>query len=228
MMNITYGNAVAYMIVPHGKHPPFDIGVTFLKTLTTHVGRCPVFIKRFNIEIIIIISGNGHYVNITVGNADNVVSLLNHFLGLRIAIVPAIHQDVLALDGSCSVGMGEGSPNTGLLAVLLDQTDTMVGKIAELFHDLLVGIGILVGTDMHAFAHEHGIIALEIFAEKRIDKGIGFGVKKIKMVHAILLAADRRLVLRKGQRMRRHVDFGNNFYPQTVGKSWKARNSSLV
>ena len=121
-----------------------------------------------------------------------------------------MHNNILRLDGSIARSVSQCTPAYSLLTETLDITDITVGELAELLDNILLGIRVLIGTDMHALATEYGVLTLQILAEQTIDKLISFGVEQIEVVHTILLRADFGHIVCKGQRVCRHVDFGNN------------------
>ena len=62
--------------------------------------------------------------------------------------------------------MGECAPYASLLAEAFDVADVVVGEGAELLYGLLLGVRVLVGTDVYLLAYEYGVFALEVLSEE--------------------------------------------------------------
>ncbi len=88
----------------------------------------------------------------------------------------------------------------------------MVGKLAEFLYHVFLGVRIFVRADVHALAYEYGILSLEILLEQGVGKFIRLRFEEVKMVHAILLAADFRFVVGKGERVGGDVYLRYDFY----------------
>ena len=106
-MDVFDRDAVAGVVVPDGKHTALDAGVLLFKLHTADVGRRPAVVEPLAVEIVIIIAGGRHDIDISVGDANELIALLFHIFGLRKTIIPATHQDVLRLDGSVAVGVSQ-------------------------------------------------------------------------------------------------------------------------
>ena len=170
------------------------------------------------VEVVVVVAGGGHDIYGAVGDADQAVALLLHIHGVGVAVVPAAHHHVVGLDGRVALGVRQGAPEHGLLAKALYIFNIVVGEGAELLHHLFLGIAVLVGADVHALAAENGLLAFEVFAEQAIDEGIGLGLEEIQVVHAIFLRAYLGFILREGQRVGGHVNFGDNLDAAAVGQ----------
>ena len=121
-----------------------------------------------------------------------------------------MHHHVLRLHLGVALGMSKCAPNGSLLAKRLHIFNIMVGEIAEFLHHLLLGVGILIGSDVHYLTTEHGVLALQILLEEPIHKLVGLGIEEVEMIHAIFLGTDFRLVMGEGERMGRHIYLGND------------------
>ena len=106
--------------------------------------------------------------------------------------------------------MSKCAPNGSLLAKRLYIFNIMVGEIAEFLHYLLLGVGILIGSDVHYLTTEHGFFALQILLEESIHKLVGLGIEEVEMIHAIFPGTDFRLVMSEGERMGRHIYLGDD------------------
>ena len=127
MMDVTNGNTVAANVIPHGKHTAGDLRVAFFKALVGNLCRCPTFIEVFAVQVVVIVSCLGNYIDKTVGDTNHLVSLSLHVLGVCIAVVPHLHHNVIGLDGCLALGMCQRAPQHSLLAKALHMTDQMVG-----------------------------------------------------------------------------------------------------
>ncbi len=134
----------------------------------------PFIVKVSGVQIVVIITGKGNYVCVTVGNAHQLISLPHHLIRIGVTVVPCVHNHIVGLDGSVTVGVCKGSPYARLLPEALHISDITVCKGTELLHHGLVLIGIFVGADMHSTPHEHGTLSPKILCEKRVHKGVYF------------------------------------------------------
>ena len=121
-----------------------------------------------------------------------------------------MHHHVLRLHLGVALGVSKCAPNGSLLAKRLYIFNIMVGEVAEFLHHLLLGVGILIGTDVHYLTTEHGVLALQILLEEPIHKLVGLGIEEVEMIHAIFLGTDFRLVMGEGERMSRHIYLGDD------------------
>ena len=64
---------------------------------------------------------------------------------------------------------------------------------------------------MHFLAAEDGFFAFEVFFEEAVNKLVGLGIEEVQMVHSVFLRADFGLIVREGERMGWHIDFGDDF-----------------
>ena len=158
VVDIFGGDSVSYVIVPYGEHASQNGGVLFLKHFFADVGRRPLVVEHLRVEVIVVVAGRRYDVYHSVGDADELVALFSHFLGLGVAVVPRTHDDVFRFHGCLAVGMGQCAPYAGLLAEAFHVADVMVGEGAELFYDVFLLVGVLVGTDVHLGTTEHGSI----------------------------------------------------------------------
>ena len=166
-------DAVAHVVVPDGEHAAHEGRVAFVELDIADDGGRPLVVEHLQVQVVVVVAGGGHDVDEAVGDADELVALLGHFLGLCVAVIPAVHDNVLGLDGRLAFGVGECAPDHGLLAVALDFADVVVGEGAELFDNGGVGVRILVRADMHARTDEHGVVAAEVFVEHAVDEVVG-------------------------------------------------------
>ena len=190
VMDVLHGNAVACMVVPYGKHAAEDGGIALIEGLVSNDGRRPFVIEEFAVQIVVVVSGGRNDVDIAVGDGHELIALLLHLCRIGIAVVPTVHNHVLRLHGCLAIGMGQCTPNHGLLPETLDITDHTVGKIAELFHHFFFCIRVFVGPDMDALATEYGILAFEVLLQQPFDEGNGLGIAEVEMVHAVLLGTE--------------------------------------
>ena len=211
MMYILDGDAVTHMIVPNGKHATQNGRMLLIEHHLSYMGRRPLVVQIFVIQIVMIITRHRDNIDQTVGDADQFVTLLHHSFGFGIAIIPGTHDDILRLDRSITCCMGQRSPHTSLLAITLDQPDIAVGKGTELLDYIFLLVGIFVSADVHTRSPEDRFVTLQILLEKSIHECIRFGVEQIQMVHAVLAAAYFGLVMSECQRMGRSIYFGNDF-----------------
>ena len=114
--------------------------------------------------------------------------------------------------------MGERTPDHRLFAVFFDEGEVIIGVGAELLDHLFVAVGIFVGADVHTRTTEHRILTREIFGEKTVHKRVDFGIREVEMVHSILFRTKFGTILRKGENVRRRVDFGDDFDVQRLGE----------
>ena len=212
MVDILNGNAVAHVVVPYGKHAAQDSRIFLLEDSLSHMGRRPLLIEVLSVQVVVVITGSRHNVNQPVGDADELITLTHHLLGVGISVVPGTHDNVLRLDGRFAGSMSQSAPYAGLLAVTFHQTDVMVGEGTELLDYVFLLIGVLIGTDVDTRAAEYGFVALQIFLEEAVHELVSLGIEQVEMVHTILLATYLRLVMGESQRMGRRIDFGNNLY----------------
>ena len=110
-----------------------------------------------------------------------------------------------------------------MFAITRNEFEITVGKITVALGFLLI---VLICSDMYVRTDEHGLLPAQIFMKERIEKAIGFRTVKVKMIHAILPAAYLRLVMRKGQRMCRHVNFRNHIH--AIGHAQALQVSKLL
>ncbi|EJX10632.1 hypothetical protein EVA_00808 [gut metagenome] len=199
VVNILDRDTVAYVVVPYSKHTAFNGRILFLEGLVAdHCGR-PRVVKPFAVEVVVIVTGCGHDVNGTVGDADKLVTQLLHVLRIGVAVEPAVHEYIFSLYGCLTLGVRQGTPNNSLLAEAFYKTDVVVGKFAELLYHFLLGIGIFVGTDVYTLATEDRFLAAEVFAEEAVDKFVGLGIEEVEVVHTVLLATNLGFVLCEGE-----------------------------
>ena len=71
----------------------------------------------------------------------------------------------------------------------MHEAEIAVGKCTELLYNLLVLVGILVGTDMYIGTYEYGVITLEVFSEERVEEDLHIIFKEVEVVETILLRA---------------------------------------
>ena len=198
------------MVVPYGKHSAENGRVVLLELLVANLRRSPRIVKIPAIQVIVIIARCRNDVNQSVRNAHQFIAQALHLLRVSITIVPAMHHHVLRLHLGVALGMSKCAPNGCLLAKRLHIFNIMVGEITEFLHHLLLGVGILIGSDMHYLAPEHGVLALQILLEEPIHKLVGLGIEEVEMIHAIFLGTDFRLVMGEGERMGRHIYLGDD------------------
>ena len=210
VMDVLDGDTVAHMVVPHGKHTTQNGGVFLLEDSLAHVGGRPLLIEILGIQVVVVVTGGRHDVNQAVGDADELVALTHHLLGVGIAVVPGTHDDVLRLDGRLAGSMGQRTPYAGLLAVALHQTDVTVGKGTELLDYIFLLVGVFVGADVDTRTSEYGLVAFQIFLEEAVHELVSLGIEQVEMIHAILFTAYFGLIMAEGQRMGGRVDFGDN------------------
>ena len=121
-----------------------------------------------------------------------------------------MHHHVLRLHLGVALGMSKCAPNGSLLAKRLHIFNIMVGEVAEFLHHLLLGVGILIGSDVHYLTTEHGVLALQILLEEPIHKLVGLGIEEVEMIHAIFPGTDFRVVMGEGERMGWHIYLGDD------------------
>ena len=212
VMDILDCDAIACYVIPYGKHATLYGGVFLLKCMIAYDGRCPVLVEILTVEIIVIISSGRDYVGKSVGDADELVSLLLHLHGVGISVVPDIHEHILMLDRCIPIGMGQGSPQNGLFAKTFHITYVVVREGAELLHHLLLGVGIFICADVYTRSAEHRLFPVQILSPEIVHEGIHLGVEQVQMVHPIFLASQRGIILRKGQGMGRSVKLRDDLH----------------
>ena len=180
------------MVVPNGIHTTEDSRILFVEHFLADVCWSPIIVKRFAIQIVVIITGLGHDVSQSVRNGNELIALLYHITRFSITVVPGTHDNVFTLHGCFPFGMSQSTPYTSLLAEALHVTDVTVGKLAELFHYLRVFVGVFVGTDVYSLATEYRFFTFQIFFEQVVHKFVGLRIKEIKVIHAVFLRADFR------------------------------------
>ena len=94
VVDVFDGNAIAGVVVPNGKHTSLDGGVVFFKLLTADDGGSPRVVEVFGVEIVVVVTCGGHDIDISVGNADELIALLFHVGGVGKAVVPDVHEHV--------------------------------------------------------------------------------------------------------------------------------------
>ena len=191
-MNVLGRDTVTAMVVPYGIHTAKDGRIFLFEHFLAYMSRCPIIIKMFTIQIIIIVTCLRHDVSQSVRNGNQFIALLYHVARFCIAVVPSTHDDVFALHRSFALGMGQSTPYTGLFAEAFHIADIAVGKFAELFHYLRVLVGVFVGTDVYTLATEHRFFTFQIFLEEAIHKFVSLRVEEVKVVHAVFLRTDFR------------------------------------
>ena len=221
MMNIFHCDAVTHMVVPHCKHATLYGWVVFIEMLTPNHSRCPIIVQVLAIQIVVIISGSRHYIHQSVGYAHQFIALALHLARVGIAVIPAIHQHAIALHMGVALGMSERTPHNSLLTVAFNKADVVVGELTEFLHHFALGVGVFVGAYVHTLATEHRLLALKIFLVEVIHEGVSSRIEKVKMVHAILLAAQFRAILSECQRMSRSINLRNDFHTACLAKLLK-------
>ena len=129
-----------------------------------------------------------------------------------------MHHHVLRLNLSIAFGMSKCSPNSSLLAKRLYIFNIVVGEVAELLNHILLCVRIFVGTNVNHLTTEHWILTLKILFEQAINKLIGLRIEKVEVIHSIFLRTYFWLVMSKGKRVGRHVNFGNDIDAILLGK----------
>ena len=92
------------------------------------------------IQIVVVISCGGNDIEESIGNAHKLIALLLHIARIGIAIIPAVHNHVLRLNGGIALSVSQCTPAHSLFAEALNKADIVVGKLTELLDNLLLGI----------------------------------------------------------------------------------------
>ena len=211
-MNVLHADAIAIMVVPYGKHSALERRVLFVEGHGDGMGRSPVLVEPFRVEIVVVVACGRHDVDVAVGNGNELEALLFHFHGVGVVPRPEPHQHPFAAHGRGALGVGEASPEHGSLAIALHQGDVAVGEVAEFLHKLLCGIAVFVGSDVHVTGAEHGVLTGEILLEQSVDKLVGLRVHDVEMVHAVVFRGYLGHVLCESQRVGRHVNLGYHLH----------------
>ena len=217
-MHILVADAIAHDVVPHGKRATLYLFMAFGKLHAVDVGRCPFVVKLLRVEVIEVIAGLRHDVNLTIGDAYKVISQLHHLVGLRVIVRPREHQHILHLNGRCAFGVRLLTPHHRLAVVLFHQTDIMVGESAELLHHILVFVRVLVGSYMHVFAAKNGVFSFKILGKERVAESNGVRIEQVEMVGRIILAHQVGAKTCQSQAVCRHINLGKYFYAHAVGQ----------
>ena len=106
VVDVLDGDAVAHVVVPHGKHSAEERGVAFFKLHRTDGGRRPVVVEPLCVEIVVVVAGGGHDVDLSIGNTHQFVAQFLHFQRVGITIIPNLHLHVIDLDRCFSLSMG--------------------------------------------------------------------------------------------------------------------------
>ena len=218
MVDILCRDTVTTMVIPYSIHTTEDSRILFIENFLAYMSWCPVFIQVLAVQIVVVITGSRHDVSQSVRDRNQLIALLDHFTRFGISIIPCTHDDVFALHRRFTIGMSQGTPNTGLLAETFHIADVTVGKFTELFYDLRVFVAILIGTDVYTLATEHRFFAFQIFLEQAVHEFISLWVEEVEVVHTVFLASDFRHIVREGEGMSRSVDFRNDFYEYIFGQ----------
>ena len=190
----------------------------FGKHFFPYMGGRPFFIKHFRIQIIIIIACCGNDIQIPVRDTNQVIALFDHLFRIGIPVIPSAHQHVFRFYRCFTLCVRQSSPDTSLLAETFHKTDIVIGESTEFLHHILLFIGIFVRSNMDTFAGKDGITSFQVLAEKSIHELISFRFEQVKMIHAILFAADLRLILCKSKRMCRDIYLRNDLHTQAIGE----------
>ena len=134
VMNIFCRDAIAYMIVPYGKHTAEDRRIFLRENSLSNLYRSPIFVQILRVQIIIIVSGSRNNVYQPVRNTNQFIALLYHVFRVGIAIVPSTHDHILRFHRCITFGMRQCSPYTSLFAKALYIADIMVGESTELLY----------------------------------------------------------------------------------------------
>ena len=99
-----------------------------------------MFVKVLAVQIVVVVAGGGNDVHQPVGDAYELVALFLHVFGVGIAVVPAVHDDVLRFHGGVTLGVCQCAPNDGLLAEFLYVFDVAVGEVTEFLNNVFLGV----------------------------------------------------------------------------------------
>ena len=205
-------------VVPEGEHAALDLRVLLGEAYVSDDGGRPVVVESTAVEEVLVVARFGHYVDEAVGDGDKLVADASHGVGLGIAVVPSVHEHSLVAHGRLSFGMGERSPEHGLLAIALDEGEIVVGVGTELFHHLLLGVGIFVGADVDARPTEDGVRPRQVFGEEGVHEGVDIGIGEVEVVHAIVFGRERRAIVGEGEGVGGRVNLGDDLDAVGLGK----------
>ena len=96
VVDILDGGSVVGMVVPDGEHSALDLLQRVAgKYFASDVGGSPFVVEHLVVEVVVVVAGVRHDIDISVGDGDYVVALFYHILRVSVTIVPAVHQDIV-------------------------------------------------------------------------------------------------------------------------------------
>ena len=182
MVNVAHGDAVAGVIVPNSEHTAENGGIALFELLIADLRRRPFVVEHRAVEVIVVVTGGGHDVNIAVGDRNELIALGFHLRRVGIAVIPGFENHILALDGRLTVGMRERAPSHGLFPVAFDVANEMVGERTKEFDHGFVLVAVFVSADVHTRTDENGVGTGTILREQAIEEGNDGGIAEIEVV----------------------------------------------
>ena len=170
------------MVVPNGEHAAENGGISLFELLIADLRRRPFVVEHRAVEIIVVVTGGGHDVNIAVGDGNELIALGFHLRRVGIAVIPGFENHILALDGRLAVGMRERTPSHGLFAVAFDVANEMVGERTEEFDHGFVLVAVFVSADVHTWADENGVGTGTILRKEAVEERNDGGIAEIEVV----------------------------------------------
>ena len=211
------------MVVPHGEVSADERRITLFELHVAHLGRSPLRVKPFGVEIIMIVASIGHDIHHSVGDGVDLEPELHHLLRIGIAVIPCVEHYAFGLDGSLAGSRRERTPHPRSLAVTLHEADIVIHKAAEFLGGLLflvksgVVLAEFIGAYMHVAAGEYRIGACEIFMKQRVEKRHRSRIEQVEMILSELLAA-YSAVAGEGEGVGRDVDL-RDYIHHITGRS---------